>query len=288
MTGYGRGRAESGGREFIIEVKAVNHRYNDIFIKLPRELAALEDKIREKAGKNVSRGKTDIYVTYNNHSAASKKVIADENLAGMYIEAIRNISNKFGLENDISVSLISRFPDVLKSEETGDDLDDAWTVLNMALQDAMDSFVAMRAIEGEKLSDDLRGRLKTLDLLIAGISIRAPEIVTAYRQKLTQRIIDLTGQQIADEGRLAMEIAIFADRSSVDEEITRLRSHLIQFSDILGSGGPVGRKLDFLVQELNREINTIASKANDIAITNQTLDFKSELERIREQVQNIE
>lgn len=288
MTGFGRGEYTQDSREFTVEIKTVNHRYSDIFIKMPRQISFLEDRMRELVGKTVSRGKIDIYVTYYNCRDDSKCVTIDESLAMAYIRATKVLRDKFGLGDDITVSLISKYPDVLKVEQNKEDEDYLWSLLKVAADKALCSLVAMRENEGEGLLRNLLERASYIEGLVAEISKCASEIPHAYKIKLESRIKDLLQQQIIDEGRLATEVAIFADRCSIDEEIVRLSSHIGQMREALSMDQPVGRKLDFLVQEMNREVNTIGSKANDLSITKYVVEIKSEIEKIREQIQNIE
>lgn len=288
MTGFGRGDCQEDGKEFQVEIKTVNHRYSDVFIKMPRQVGFLEEKVRDMVGKAISRGKIDVYVTYNNSGDDSKSVMFDEALAKTYISAVEALRDKFGLRDDISVSLISKYPDVLKVEQAEEDEDKLWLMLNAAVENALSSLINMREIEGEGLKTDLLARALYIEKILREISLRAPEVVREYKLKLETRIKDLLEQQNMDENRLAMEIAIFADRCSIDEEIVRLGSHLGQMKETLNIQQPIGRKLDFLIQEMNREINTIGSKANDLAITRNVVEIKSEIEKMREQVQNIE
>ncbi len=289
MTGFGRGTCNESGKEFTVEIKSVNHRYIDFYIKLPRQIAYLEERIREVVSKSIFRGKVDIFISFEDRSEDSKSVMLDEALAGAYIQAIEKLKGKYGLKDDLSVSLISRFPDVLKIEKTEDDEEQLWSILNKALEAAVASLLQMREKEGNELRSSLLQKADYMESIISQITNRSPEVVIEYKQKLENRIKDLLNQQTVDENRLAMEVAIFADRCSIDEELVRLGSHLSQLRDILSiKKQPVGRKLDFLVQEINREINTIGSKSNDIMITKNVLELKSETEKIREQIQNME
>jgi len=288
MTGFGRGEYSKDGKEFTVEIRTVNHRYSDIFIKLPRQIGFLEDKIRELVGKSISRGKTDVFVTYYNFSDDAKSVTLDEALAKTYISAVEALRDKFGLKDDITVSLISKYPDVLRVEQNEEDEELLWSMLKVAVEKALASLIEMREIEGEELKNDLLERASYIEGLINEISERAPEVPREYKIKLEARIKELLEQQTIDENRIAMEAAVFADRCSIDEELTRLKSHISQLKQTLSFNQPVGRKLDFIVQEMNREINTIGSKANDLAITKNVVEIKSEIEKIREQVQNIE
>ena len=288
MTGFGRGDCQEDGKEFQVEIKTVNHRYSDGFIKMPRQIGFLEEKVRDMVGKAVSRGKIDVYITYNNFGDDSKYVMFDEALAKTYISAVEALRDKFSLRDDISVSLISKYPDVLKVEQAEEDEDKLWLMLKAAVENALSSLITMREIEGEGLKTDLLARALYIEKILREISLRAPDVVKEYKLKLETRIKDLLDQQNMDESRLAIEIAIFADRCSIDEEIVRLGSHLSQMREALNSQQPIGRKLDFLIQEMNREINTIGSKANDLTITRNVVEIKSEIEKMREQVQNIE
>ncbi len=289
MTGFGRGTYSENGKEFTVEIKSVNHRYIDFYIKLPRQIAFLEERVREIVSKCLFRGKVDIFVSFEDRSEDSKSVTLDEALANAYIQAIDKLKQKYNLADDISVSLVSRFPDVLRIEKNEDDEEQLWKVLSNALESAITSLIQMREKEGNELRISLLQKADNMQAVISQISNRSPEVVSEYKLKLENRIKDILNQQTIDENRIAMEVAIFADRCSIDEELVRLGSHLNQLRDILGiKNQSVGRKLDFLVQEINREINTIGSKSNDIMITKNVLELKSETEKIREQIQNIE
>ncbi|HHV30071.1 YicC/YloC family endoribonuclease [Acetivibrio mesophilus] len=291
MTGFGRGKSQADGREFLVEIKTVNHRYCDIYIKLPRQISFLEEKVREVVGKSVSRGKVDVFISYDDFSEESKNILIDEGLARTYIKSVEHLRDKYGLKDDISVSLIAKFPDILKVEKSEQDEDKIWGLLSEALSHALDALINMRQVEGEGLRNDLLERADVIEKVVQEISIRAPEVVKEYKCKLENRIKEILEQQVIDENRMAMEVAIFADRCNIDEELVRLGSHINQLRQTLNntqSDQPVGRKLDFLLQEMNREINTIGSKANDLSITQNVVEIKSELEKIREQIQNIE
>jgi uncharacterized protein (TIGR00255 family) len=288
MTGFGRGEFAQGGKEFTVEIKTVNHRYSDVFIKMPRQMGFLEDKVRELVSKGISRGKIDVFITYYNYSDDSKSVIFDEVLAKTYISAVEALRDKFALSDDISVSLIAKFPDVLKVEQNEEDEELLWSILKIAVKNALSSLVKMRENEGEGLKNVLLDRASYIEGIISEISQRAPEVPKEYKNKLETRIKELLDQQTIDENRIAMEVAVFADRCSIDEELVRLASHIGQMREALLIDQPVGRKLDFLIQEMNREINTIGSKANDLTITRNVVEIKSEIEKVREQIQNIE
>lgn len=288
MTGFGRGSSQEEGKEFIVEIKTVNHRYVDIFVKYPRQLSFLEDKVRDVVGKSLSRGKIDVYISFEDKGEDSKTVFLDEALAKAYIRSINLMKETFNLEDGASAALVSRFPDVLRVEKAEADEGKIWALLKRALENALDSLIAMRIKEGTELRGSLLEKADYIEIIIKAISQRSPEVVREYKAKLESRIKEIMEQQVIDENRLAMEVAIFADRCSIDEEIVRLGSHIVQLRETLNSKQPVGRKLDFLVQEMNREINTIGSKANDLIITKNVIDLKSEIEKIREQIQNIE
>lgn len=288
MTGFGRGKSQSDGMECLVEIKTVNHRYSDIYIKIPRQIAFLEDKVREIVSKSVSRGKADVYISFDDFSEDSKSILIDESLAKTYINAVKHLRDKYELQDDISVSLIAKFPDVLKVEKVEQDEEKIWKVLSEALECAVTSLINMREIEGEGLKNSILEKTDYIENIVKEIGIRAPEVVKEYKCKLENRLKEILEQQVVDENRLATEVAIFADRCSIDEELVRLTSHISQLRETLGTGQSVGRKLDFLIQEMNREINTIGSKANDLNITKFVVEIKSELEKIREQIQNIE
>lgn len=288
MTGFGRGEAQGDCKEFMVEIKTVNHRYSDTFIKMPRQISFLEDKVREIVSKSLSRGKIDVFISFENHREDSKSILPDEPLVKAYITALEQLRDKYKLKDDISVSLLSRFPDVLKIEKPEEDEEEIWKLLKIALENALNSLVIMRENEGVELKNNLLDRATFIEKVLNVIINRAPEVVKEYKQKLENRIKELLEQQNVDETRLATEVAIFADRCSVDEEIVRLGSHIGQLRETLNMQQPVGRKLDFLIQEMNREINTIGSKANDLTITRNVIEIKSEIEKLREQIQNIE
>ncbi|MCM8710562.1 YicC family protein [Clostridium sp. SYSU_GA19001] len=288
MTGFGRGSIEESGKSFIVEIKSVNHRYLDLNIKMPRNLISLEEKIRNTISKMISRGKVDVFITLN--SFASNNAIANFNylLADSYVECLQEIKDRYNVKDDISVSLISRFPEVITLNQQEEDLDKVWSSLSTPLNEAISLLIAMREREGLKLKEDIIKRCDYIKDCIDKISKRSPMIVKEYKEKLEKRINDLLNDTAVDESRLALEVALFADKVNIDEEIVRLNSHLIQLKETLELNESIGRKLDFIVQEMNREINTIASKANDLELVNIVLSLKNEVEKIREQVQNVE
>lgn len=288
MTGYGRGEHIAEDRRFIVEMKSVNHRYNDISIKLPRALVSLEDKIKKHIMGRVFRGKTDVYINFETSALEDIEVRLNETLAQAYAQQLRCLRDNLGLTGDNLLELTAKFPDVITIEKPEKDEAVIWQALLPALDEALERFVAMRQAEGEALKRDVLMKRERITELVKLVQARSPLVVAEYRDKLNHRLKDLLEGVDVDPQRLATEVAVFADKGCIDEEITRLESHLVQLADILEAGGQVGRKLDFLVQEMNRESNTIASKANDIQIVQATIELKSEIEKIREQIQNLE
>ncbi len=287
MTGFGRANLEKNSREYIIEIKSVNHRYNDISIKAPRNLLFLEEKIRKSVLNRVSRGKIDIYITYLNFGSEGKKVIINRDLAKLYIDELKMMANENGIDSDIKVTEISKFPDVLILEENENQEaieEELIECLNMAL----DKFTNMRIQEGNVIKKDLEERIKKVEDNTKKISEYSSGLVNEYIVKLENRINEILKTDVVDKNRLAQEIVIYSDKCSVEEELTRLKSHIIQFRELINKGEPVGKRLDFLIQEMNREVNTIGSKSGNIEITNSVVELKTVLEDIREQVQNIE
>lgn len=288
MTGYGRGEYEADGRKFTVEIKSVNHRYNDISIKLPRFMNYLEDKIRKILMLRIFRGKTDIYVNFENFSKQDVCIELNEALAESYVEKLMLLKEKYNLQTNDTLGLVAKFPDVITVEKVQEEEDFVVAALLPALTEAADKFILMRQTEGEALKVDILKKADTIKTLVLEIKLRSPLVVLEYKEKLKNRLAELLDGVEIDEARIITEVTVFADRGCIDEEIIRLESHLIQLESILTNGGQVGRKLDFLIQEMNREANTIASKSNDIQITNATIALKSEIEKIREQIQNIE
>lgn len=287
MTGYGRCRHELDGREMTIELKTVNHRFLDLNLRLPRGLLFLEDAIRKQVCARLSRGHLDVFLTYRNARDDAREVRVDLPLLSAYSAAFDSIIRHSGIPDDRSLSRLASLPDVLTIAEMEDDQEAILALCREALDRALDALLAMRACEGKALWADLSARLSRLDALTAGIAERAPDVVLDYQARLTARVADLLGAP-PDPQRLAQEVALLADRASIDEELVRLSSHIRQIREALLSDEPIGRKLDFLVQELNREINTIGAKASDLSIAMGVVEAKAEIEKIREQVQNIE
>ena len=288
MTGYGRGEAVLNGRSIIVEVRSVNNRYLDCSVKLPRLYIFAEEAIKGRVQNSISRGKVDVFVTLDNTQGEQVVVSVNPSVADSYYKALTELGARYCLREDISVSLLSRFPDVLLVEKSQEDVEavaqDICTVLDMALAD----FTAMRQREGEKLAQDIRNRAATITQLLAKVEERSPKTVSEYRAKLEARMQEVLSNTQLDPARILTEAAIFADKVAVDEETVRLHSHLDQLEEMLTSGVPVGRKLDFLIQEFNREANTIGSKCSDLEISRHVVDIKAEIEKIREQVQNVE
>ncbi len=287
MTGFGRGEHVQDNVTFTVDVRTVNHRYSDISIRIPRIISTLEEKVREYVNSRVSRGKIDIYVNYSSFSQDAK-VMVDNNLAAAYVESLTSLKNQFGLRDDISLSVLTRFQDILKLETAELDMDYIWSLLRVALGNAFDALIEMRKREGARLQEDLVGKLDNISEKVQYIKEKSSLLVDEYKAKLYDRIKELTKDIQLDENRLLTEVAIFADKSSIDEEIVRLGSHVKEFKKALSMEGSIGKKLDFILQEMNREVNTIGSKVSDITITNYVIDMKTEVEKIREQVQNIE
>ncbi len=288
MTGYGRGSSAADGRELTIELKSVNHRYLDVGMRLPRHLNFLEEPIRSQIASRLSRGHVDVFVSYRNNRSDARCVDINAALLGAYLRSAREIGSELGLVDDLSLSAALRLPDVTELREADEDPSAVLSLLQSALDEAISALMLMRAQEGNRLKADLEGHLLTIAALREQIEERAPLVVEEYRAKLSERIETLLQGVEVDHTRLATEVALFSDRASIDEEIVRLKSHTQQAALLLASDEPAGRKLDFVVQEMNREFNTIGSKANDGALTGLVLSGKAEIEKVREQIQNIE
>ena len=288
MTGYGRGKQLLHGRDITVEVRSVNNRYLDCTVKLPRVYTFAEDAIKAGVQKAVSRGKVDVFVTVDSTGADTAVVQLNKGLARSYYEALTELAEELQMPADVSTVTIARFPDVLTVTKAEEDLETVKADLCAVLEEALQNYNAMRAMEGEKLAADIGGRLDHIKELTAKVEARSPETVKEYREKLEGRMKEVLQSTTIDESRILTEAAIFADKVAVDEETVRLRSHLSQLREMLQSEEPVGRKLDFLIQEVNRESNTIGSKCSDVAIARVVVELKAEVEKIREQVQNIE
>ncbi len=288
MTGYGKGAASGDGRELTVELKSVNHRYLDVGMRLPRHLAFLEDGVRTALGARLSRGHVDVFINYRNLRSDARAVDIDVSLLTAFVSAARAANESLSLRDDLSLANALRLPDVTNIREADEDTDAILELLKTATDAAIDVLLTMREQEGERMRTYLADCADTVLTLTEQIAVRAPIVVEEYKAKLDERIQTLLGAVEVDRTRLATEVAIFADKASIDEEISRLRSHIVQMRALLDADEPVGRKLDFVVQEMNREFNTIGSKANDGELTTLVLSGKAEIEKIREQVQNIE
>lgn len=288
MTGYGWGEAAIQGKIFTIELKAVNHRYNEVVLRLPRTLSPLEDRIRRLIQSRVARGRIDGFLNMRDSDERSSSVKVDKALAGAYYKAIKELQESLDIDGKIKLKNLVDLPGVLTLEEPAEDVEDWWPAVLEALESALESLLRMRSEEGKQLASDMLTRVDRISSLNANIRDRSPVVVEEYRERLGARLNDFMKDGGLSPERLAAEAALFADRSNITEETVRLDSHLKQARSCLQASEPVGRKLDFIVQEMNREINTIASKANDMEISRWAVEVKSELEKVREQVQNIE
>ena len=288
MTGFGRGKLEVNSREYIVEIKSVNHKYSDISIKIPRNIMCFEEKIKKIISNNISRGKIDVFVTFNNYSDEGKNVIINKELAKNYIAQLKELAIENGLDDKIRVTEITKMPDVLQLKIEDDESDVIWTELEKCVNIAVENFIAMRETEGKRIKQDLSLRIDNVEKLINEIFLHTTGLIEEYVVKLRERIKEILQTDVVDEARLAQEIVIYADKCSVEEELTRLRSHIAQFRNLLETKEPVGKKIDFLIQEMNRETNTIASKSVKLDITNLAIEIKTAMEDIREQIQNIE
>ena len=289
MTGYGRAFVERDGRQMTVEVKSVNHRFLDISFRMPRNLAFLEDAARRQIGARLNRGHVDVFVTYRNLRTDARHIQVDEALFDAYVQALTqlNEASSYNLKDDRTLMNIARMPDVLTLTEAEEDQEAVAALLDRALSEALDGLVAMRRREGEAMKADLAGRVDAIQRMTDAVEARYPQTVADYKERLKAAVKELMGSE-PDETRLMMEVAVMADRSAIAEETVRLNSHLRQLRELFESDQPIGRRIDFIVQELNREVNTIASKSQDIPITQLTVDLKAEIEKLREQLQNIE
>ena len=288
MTGYGRAGALLHGRDIKVELRSVNARFFEYSSRLPRSCAFLEDKLKKLVASKVSRGKVELNLSIQTVTAADTVVTVNWQLAQGYRAALNAMSERMDLKNDVTAGMLARFPDVLTQTAAPTDEEELWQDVQSVAEQAIEAFVTMRATEGEKLKEDVASRLNTVESLVAQIEQNSAGRVQAYSDKLYARLQELLGDRNIDEARLVTEAAIFADKTAIDEETVRLHSHVAQYREILELNEPIGRKLDFLTQELNRESNTIGSKCQDVAITRLVVELKSEIEKIREQIQNIE
>ena len=288
MTGYGRARQERNGRNITVEVRSVNNRYLDCTVKMPRAYIFAEDAMKALVQKYISRGKVDVFVTVDAVTADQTVVQVNELLARSYYQALSRLREMFSLEDELSASTLARFPDVLAVTKAEEDLEMISADICAVLEEALTAHRQMRSVEGEKLFSDIAGRADTIESVVAKVEERSPQTVSEYRARLEAKMREVLQSTTIDESRILTEAAIFADKIAVDEETVRLRSHLSQLRTMLSGDEPVGRKLDFLIQEVNRECNTIGSKCNDLTIARDVVNMKAEVEKIREQVQNIE
>lgn len=288
MTGYGRQESLTAGKKILVEIRSVNQRFTDYSIKLPRHLAFLEEKVRSFASEKITRGKVDIYISVENYEEADKSIILNSALAKNYIDTLQQLRDEFNLHDDISVMNVARYTELFKTERKEEDQDEIWKAVKEVMAEALEAFVAMREREGERIEKDLTERIEYMKTLAIKIDERSPQTVADYKERLYTKIKELLEDRDIDEGRVLTEVAIFADKVAVNEETVRLGSHFEEFYNILNSGEAAGRKLDFLIQEINREVNTIGSKAQDIEIAKMVVELKGEIEKLREQIQNIE
>jgi uncharacterized protein (TIGR00255 family) len=288
MTGYGRARQTLNGRDITVEVRSVNNRYLDCTVKVPRTYIFAEDAVKARVQKAVSRGKVDVFITIDAAAADETVVAVNEPLARGYYEALTRLKDMFSLEDGLNAVTLAKFPDVLTVTKAEEDLESVAADICAVLDEALAAYNAMRTVEGGKLREDIAGRADTIEAVVGKVEERSPQTVAAYREKLLARMQEVLQSTAIDESRILTEAAIFADKIAVDEETVRLRSHLSQLRTMLESDQPIGRKLDFLIQEVNRECNTIGSKCNDLTIAQDVVNMKAEVEKIREQVQNIE
>ena len=288
MTGFGRCENITDEYRMSVEMKAVNHRYLDLSIKMPKKFNYFEASIRTLLKKYIQRGKVDLFINYEDYTQGNMCLKYNRALAAEYMDYFNKMAEEFSIQNDVKVSTLAKFPEVFSMEQAPDDEEHLWGILSAALEDAAVRFVQSREVEGEHLKNDLLGKLDYMTGLVDYIEGRSPQILTEYRAKLEAKVQELLNGTAMDEGRIAAEVTIYADKICVDEETVRLRSHIENTRKDLLSGGSVGRKLDFIAQEMNREANTILSKSNDLSISDKAIALKTEIEKVREQIQNIE
>jgi len=288
MTGFGAGEIATGAGRYGVEIRSVNHRFCDVVVRIPRDLSPLEDRVRAIVQGRVFRGRVDVAVVRDDYGRRPRTVKADATLAKAYVDALDGLRQTLSIPGGVDLSLLLSLPDLVKIEEEKEDVEASWPAVERGVTTALDRLIAMRDAEGARLGTDLLERLSRLERLAEAIADRAPRVVEDYHARLGRRAQELAGDVALDPGRLAAEVALFADRSDIAEEVTRFRSHLVQFRATLGGAGAVGRTLEFIVQEMGRETNTIGSKANDLEITRHVIAVKGELESLREQIQNVE
>lgn len=288
MTGFGRAEIKTQWGKFVVELRSVNHRYFDMTSRLPANFLALEGKLKEYVRKKVHRGRVSLYFGYDEGGEVYDKLIIDKKLASSYYKLLDQLKRDLGLSGDVRLEQVASFPNVITYKKVEEDVDRLWPSIKLALDQALDGLIGMRELEGKALASDLSKRVRTIEKMLAKVERRAPVVVNLYRERLTARVKDLTEGLDLDEARLAREVAFFAERSDISEETTRIRSHLKSLKETVSSGQEVGRTLDFIAQELYREVNTISSKAGDYEVSSAAIHMRGEIEKIREQVQNIE
>lgn len=288
MTGYGRSQKTVNGLDIMVEIKSVNHRYFEFSARIPRVYGFIEDKLKSLVSKSISRGKVDVNVTIFAVDGKNAEVKINREMARSYVEALRSVKDELELKDDLSLSVIARMPDVFNVVNAEQDEDEIWKEVEAVADEAIASFVRMREIEGARMCDDVLGRLKTVEEMVKQVEVLSPQSVIDYKARLMAKLNEVLESKNIDEARVLTEVAIFSEKLAVDEETVRLRSHLKQFNELVKKNEPVGRKLDFLLQEINREVNTTGSKCQDVEVTSVVVNMKSEIEKIREQIQNVE
>lgn len=288
MTGFGRERAEYAEREVLVEIRSVNHRFYEFSARTPRAYGYLDEKLKSLLGGKIARGKVEVAVFIYNKEGVNANITVNREIAHGYIDALRGASEELGVEDDLKLSDIMRLPDLFTVVKTQEDEEQVWEQVKAAAETALSRFIEMRETEGVKMFDDISSRLDMIEKSVRFVEDRSPKVTDAYREKLYAKIKEVVGDRSIDDARIITEAAIFSEKTAVDEETVRLHSHIAQFRELIGSNEPVGRKLDFLVQEMNREVNTTGSKCSDLDITKIVVEMKSEIEKIREQIQNIE
>ena len=288
MTGFGRSEKVLNGRDITVEIRSLNHRYYEFSARLPRNMGYLEEKLKSALGGRIFRGKIEVSVTVVNIEESDSVIEVNLKTAEGYLSALRKANEELGLTDDITLSRLSKFPDIFTVYKASADEDEIWNDVRLTAEEALDSFISMRETEGSRIKDDFKGRINYIEELVEIIEERSPQVNENYRERLYAKLKEILDDKNIDESRILTETALFADKTAVDEETVRLRSHIDQFRSLLELDEPVGRKLDFLIQEFNREVNTIGSKAQDAEITKIVVELKSEIEKVREQVQNVE
>ena len=288
MTGFGRAERSTEDFKFTVEIKSVNNRYLDIGVKMPRQLGSFESDIRTELKKYIRRGKVDVYISFEDLKEASVQIRYNSKIAAEYLRYLRQMAEEFGLDNDVRVTSLSKYPDVFTMEEEPADPDQLWEVLGATLAEAAENFVNARTREGEFLRNDLMGKLDEMQGHVDFIKERSPQIIASYRQRLYDKVKELLGDNVIEDSRILQEVTIYADKVCVDEELVRLESHIRATREALSGSEGVGRKLDFIAQEMNRESNTILSKSDDLEVSDRAIELKTTVEKVREQIQNIE